>query len=300
MRCARLPRDRREMQECVGRPADGGMHDDGVLERVAGQNAPRREILVNHRDELFARRAGIAQQLGQRYRDERGPGQGEPERLGQHLPGAGAAHELACPTRRAGAALRALEVLPGTLASFDGGAHGPHLVRGDVVGRVQLRTSGQVDGREVAACDREQVGGHRLVVAGDQDHAVVGMPQGVDLDHRRHDVAGDERVAHAVGGLDDAVADVADGEDARFPAGLVDAVADFLDQLPEVERARVAHAVGAVHQDLRLAEIFLGPVHPEAERVSLMVHHAQSLAAELRSSLSHRSFPPEGPAEQVC
>jgi hypothetical protein len=69
------------------------------------------------------------------------------------------------------------------------------------------------------------------------------MPERVDRDHRRHDVAGDERVAHAVRGLDDTVADVADREDARLPAGLVDAVADFLDQLPEMERARVAHAV---------------------------------------------------------
>ena len=114
------------------------------------------------------------------------------------------------------------------------------------------------------------------------------MPQRVDLDHGRNDVPGDQRVAHAVGGLDDTVADVADGKDPGFPAGFVHAVADLVDQPLEVKRPRMAHAVGAVHQDLRFAEIFFGPVHAEAERVSLMVDQAQPLAAERRFGLSHR------------
>src|SRR5262249_19876056 len=90
--------------------------------------------------------------------------------------------------------------------------------------------------------------------------------------------------------LDDAVADVADVKDPGFPAGLVHAVADLLLKPPEVKRPRVAHAVGAFHQDLRFSEIFLGPVHPEAERVSLMVDQAQPLAAERRSGLSHQTY----------
>jgi len=97
------------------------------------------------------------------------------------------------------------------------------------------------------------MGGNRLVVARDQYHAVVWMAERVDLDHRRHDVPGDERVTHAVGRLYDAVADVADPEDARLAPRLVDAVTDLLYQLTEVERAWVTHAVGAVNEDLRLA-----------------------------------------------
>ena len=116
------------------------------------------------------------------------------------------------------------------------------------------------------------------------------MPERVDLDHGRDDVAGDERVAHAIGGLDNTVADVADVEDPGFPAGLVYAVADLLLEPPEVKRPRVAHAVGALHQDLRFGEIFLGPVHPEAERVSLMVDQAKPLTAERRSGLSHQTY----------
>src|SRR5262249_35048721 len=119
---------------------------------------------------------------------------------------------------------------------------------------------------------------------------VRGMAECVDLDHGRDDGAGDERVAHAAGGLDDTVADIADVEDPGFPARLVHAVADLLLKPSEVKRPRVAHAVGALHQDLRFGEIFLGPVHPEAERVSLMVDQAQPLAAERRSGLSHPPY----------
>ena len=79
------------------------------------------------------------------------------------------------------------------------------------------------------------------------------MAERVDLDHRRHDVARHQRVAHPAGGLHHAVADVADGKYSRLAASLIDPVANLLDQLTEVERAGVTHPVSAVHQDLRLA-----------------------------------------------
>jgi hypothetical protein len=144
-----------------------------------------------------------------------------------------------------------------------------------------------VDGGQVAPGDRLQVGGHRLVVAGDQHHAVVRVAERVDLHHRRHDVARDQRVAHPAGGLHHPVADVADGEHGGLAAGLVDAVADLLDQLAEVERAGVAHAVGAVDEHLRLAQVLLGPVHPQPQRVPLVVDQAESLAAEQGPRCGH-------------
>ena len=134
---------------------------------------------------------------------------------------------------------------------------------------------------QIAPGDGQQMGGHRLVVARDQDHAIVRMTERVDLDHRRHDVARYERVAHPAVGLSDPVANVADREDAGFTAGLEDAVADLFDQRAEVERARVAHPVRAVDQDLWLGEILLGPVHAQAQRVALKVHLAEALAAQL-------------------
>ena len=144
-----------------------------------------------------------------------------------------------------------------------------------------------MDGREVAARHRDQVRGHRLVVAGDQHHAVVRVAEGVDLDHRRLDVARDERVAHPGVRLGDAVADVGGVEDARLAARLEDAVGDLLDQRPEVEGAGVAHAVGALDEDLRLAEVLLRPVHAQAQRVPLVIDLAQSLALQF----THRRSP---------
>src|SRR5438132_13194691 len=107
------------------------------------------------------------------------------------------------------------------------------------------------------------------------------MTERVDLDHRRHDVARHQRVAHPAVRLGDSVADVADSEDARFAAGLEDAIADLFDERTEVERARMAHPVRAVDEDLWLGKILLVPVHAQAQRVALEVHLAEALAAQL-------------------
>jgi len=133
--------------------------------------------------------AGAAQQPGQRRGGKRASGQCQAESLGKHLAGAGAAHELARPAGRTGVPLSGLKILPGQFAALDLRSHLPHLIRGHIVRGVQLGAAGQVDRWQVAAGDRDQVGGDRLVVAGDQHHAVVGMAERVDLGHRRHDVA---------------------------------------------------------------------------------------------------------------
>jgi hypothetical protein len=131
------------------------------------------------------------------------------------------------------------------------------------------------------------MGGHGLVVAGDQHHAIVRMGKRVNLHHRGHDVPGDERVAHAHCRLDHTVADVADREDARLAARLVHAVADLFDKATEVKRAGVAHAVGAVDQDLRLAKVFFGPVHAQAKSVPLVVHQPEPLAPQRLLDMGH-------------
>jgi hypothetical protein len=46
----RLAGDHRQVEQRVGRAADGGVQDDRVLERVAGQDAPRREVLLDQCD----------------------------------------------------------------------------------------------------------------------------------------------------------------------------------------------------------------------------------------------------------
>src|SRR5262249_18283199 len=105
---AGLPGDRRDLRPSVWRPAHGGVQDDGVLERFTSQDGAWPEVLLDQRDELLAGCAGVAQELGQWFGDERGSGEREPERLGQYLPGAGASHELAGAAGGAGAALGTL------------------------------------------------------------------------------------------------------------------------------------------------------------------------------------------------
>ncbi len=164
------------------------------------------------------------------------------------------------------------------LSTLNGSAHGPHLIGGYIIGCIQLRPTGQMDGGKVATSDREEVCWDRLVVAGDQNHAIMRMAQGVDLNHGCHNVARNERIAHTVGRLNHAVTDVADGKDAWLPTSLVDAIADLLNQFSEVEGARVPHTIGTVNQYLRLGKIFFSPVHPQAKRVSLVIHSAKVLA----------------------
>ena len=141
----------------------------------------------------------------------------------------------------------------------------------------------------IARCDLPAIhlpGGTQLnapdYVTSDQMWEMGAEAERVDLGHRRHDVARHQRVAHPARGLDHAVADVADGEHGRLAASLIDPVADLFDQLTEMERAGMPHPVSAVHQDLRLAQVLLGPVHPKAQRVTLAIDQAQPLAAQHR------------------
>jgi hypothetical protein len=46
-----------------------------------------------------------------------------------------------------------------------------------------------------------------------------------------------------------------------------------------MERAQVALAVLAVRKNLELAQIFVGPVHAEPQRITLVADQAQPLAA---------------------
>ena len=277
------------MQQGVGRTADRRVQDHRVFECVAGEDLARRDILFDEPQDLFAGEPRVAQVPGQWSWDERRARQRQPERLGQDLAGARAAHELAGATRRAGHALGALELLTRQLASVDSRPQAPHLIGSHEVGAVELRATRHVNGRQVAARNGHQVRRHGLVVAGDENHAVVRMAEGMNLDHRGHDVARHQRVAHAGVGLGDAVADIAHREDARLTTGLEDAVADLLDQRPEVKGAGMTHAVRAVDEDLGLGQVFLGPVHAQPQRVALKVHLAQALAAQLPSIAGHVS-----------
>src|SRR5579864_6012355 len=113
------------------------------------------------------------------------------------------------------------------------------------------------------------------------------MPERMDLDHGSHDVAGNQRIAHASVRLSDAVTDIAHREDGWLAAGFENAVADLFDERSKVECARVALTMRAVNQHLWLAKVLLGPVHAKPQRIALEVHLAQPLTAQLPRIVWH-------------
>ncbi len=191
--------------------------------------------------------------------DERAARKREAEGFGEHLPGAGAAHELTRATGGAGAVLVQFQFVVLHLAALHCRAHAPHIVARDGVRRVHLCATGQVNGREIAPGHRHQVRGHAFIIAADDHHAVVRVPEGVNLDHRRLNIPRDERITHARVRLRYAIADIRGVEHARLAPRLEHAIGDFLDQRAEVKGAGMAHSICALHEDLWLAEVFFCP-----------------------------------------
>jgi hypothetical protein len=101
--------------------------------------------------------AALIRRAGQRLGHQRRSRQRETERLGQHLAGGGAAHELAGAARGARPALGQLELVPRQLAALERRAHRPQRVGRGVVGGVELGPPGHVHGRQIAAGDRDQL-----------------------------------------------------------------------------------------------------------------------------------------------
>ena len=122
---------------------------------------------------------------------------------------------------------------------------------------------------------------HRLVISGYEDRAVMRMPEGMDLDQRRLHIARDQRVAHPRMRLHHPVADIRRVKDAGLATRLEDTVGDLIDQGLEMEGAGMPHPVRTLHEDLGLAQIFLGPVHAQSQGITLMVHRPQPLAPQL-------------------
>ena len=94
-----VARDGIDVDRRVGRTADGRASDDGILERLAGENVGRPQIVVNEFDRAHARLIGDLRALavGRRYR--RAAGQRHAERLGERIHGRGRAHGVAMADR---------------------------------------------------------------------------------------------------------------------------------------------------------------------------------------------------------
>ena len=144
------------------------------------------------------------------------------------------------------------------------------------------------NGGHVDPPDAHQVGGHRLVAAGDEHATVKGRGHGVNLKHVGNHVPAGQGVVHAVVSLRHAVADVG-GEVSRRPAARTGHGGhNLLRQAQQMRAAGMAVAKGAFHHDLRFTKILHGPAHAHAQRILLRGQGAYVLTDQVFGLLNRR------------
>ena len=170
-----------DMDRCVGRTADRGIHHDAVLERLAGQDVGGLEILPDHLDDALSGLIGDLAALAVGGGDRRTARQRHAERFRKRIHGRSRAHGVAMADRRrrGGHDIHELLIVDVTGREFlarlpDHGARARALA---LMPAVQHRATRQHDGRQIDGRRRHQAGRRRLVAAGGQHHAVQGIAE---------------------------------------------------------------------------------------------------------------------------
>jgi hypothetical protein len=58
--------------------------------------------------------------------------------------------------------------------------------------------------------------------------------------------------------------------------------------------------IGAINQHLRLGEIFFGPIHPQPQRIALVVHRAEALTASVLRIMWQHAILPVGQTQHLA
>ena len=287
----------------VGRSADRGIHHDRVLERFAGENVGRLQILVHQFDRAQARLVGDLPALAIGRRDRGATRQRHAERFGERVHGRGRAHGVAMPGRRR---RRGDEIDEFVIIDLAGGellARLPHDRAGAralaLPPAVQHRPAGEHDGGEIHRRRRHDAGGRRLVAARGQHHAVERIAE-QQFDEAEIGEVAVERRGRPFAGLLDRM----HRKFERDAAGGADALADALGELQVMPvagrevRARLRDA------DDGLARLQLRARQPEIE-VALEINRrharifgivepqlrAQAALRDFRAGVGHRLLP---------
>ena len=96
---ADMARDGIDVDRRIGRAADGRIGDDGVLERLAGEDVGRFQVLLDDLDRAHAGLIGDLAALAVGRRNRGAAGQRHAERLRKRIHGRGGAHGVAVPDR---------------------------------------------------------------------------------------------------------------------------------------------------------------------------------------------------------
>ena len=249
---ADMARQRVDMDRRVGRAADRRVDHDAVLERLAGQDVGRLQILPDHLDDALAGLIGDLAALAIGRGDRGAARQRHAERFGQRVHGRGGAHGVAMADRRRRGGHDVHELLVVDLAGGEPLARFPDHGAGAgalaVVPAVQHRPARQHDRRHVDGRRRHQAGRRGLVAAGGQHHAVEGIAE-QDFDQAEIGEVAVERRGRALAGLLDRM----DRKFHRDAAGRADAFAHPVRQFEMVAVAGRQVVAGLGDADDRLA-----------------------------------------------
>ena len=267
-------RDGIDVDRRVGRAADRRVRHDDVLERLAGHDVGRLQILPHHVDDALAGLVRHLSALAVGRRDRGRARQRHAERLGKRVHGRGGAHGVAVADggRRAGDdvdELLVVDVAGGVaLARLpDDGAGAEPLV---LAPAVEHGSDIERDRRDVHGRCRHQAGRHGLVAAGQQHDAVeeVAVQQ---LDERQIGEVAVKARGRPFAGLLDRMRRELEAD----AAGRNDALAHALRELEVVAVAGREIGAGLGDADDRLARLQL--LRREAEiEVALDIERGHS------------------------
>ena len=285
-----LVRDGQQVQDGVGRAANGHLAGQRIAERLGRQDIARLDILFEQLHDLHAGMLGQVDAGGVHGGDSAVAGQGHADGLGQAVHGVCRVHARTRAAARARAALALLELLLG---------HKAGLVRADRLkgfgqrDLLAVKVAGQhgaarnQDRWDVQAGRRHEHTGHDLVAVRNEHQGVelMGLRQG--LDRVRNELAGRQRILHANMAHRDAVAHANGRHDDRGAARHGDAGLDSRRDLVQVDVARDDLGVGRDDADDRALHLLIGQTAGAQQRT---VWHARRARGDIVASLRQRGF----------
>ena len=247
-----MARDGVDVDRRIGRAADRRVGDDRVLERLAGENVGRLQVLVHDLDRAQAGLVGDLPALAVGRRDGGAAGQAHAERLGERIHGRGRAHGVAMPDRRRRRSHHLDEFVVVDLAGGIGLARAPHRGAGArafaLPPAVEHRAARKHDRRNVDGRGRHDRRRRGLVAAGGEHDAVERIAE-QHFDQAEIGEVAVERRGRPLAGFLDRVHRELERDAARG----ADAFAHALGQLEMMTVARRQVGAGLRDADDRLA-----------------------------------------------
>ena len=277
-----------DMDRRVGRTADRRVHDDAVLERLAGQDVGGFEVFPNHLDDAGAGLIGDLAALAIGRGDRGTAGQRHAERFRQRVHGRGGAHGVAMTDGRGRGGHDVHELLVVDLArdqplpGFPD--HGSRTGALALMPAVQHRAARKHDRGHIDGCRRHQAGRRGLVAAGSQHHAVEGVTE-QDLDKAEIGEIAVERRSRALSGLLDRMHREFHGDATGGADSLAHAVRQF--QMMAVARRQIV--AGLRNTDDRLARLQFVAGQPVI-KVALEVERGHSRIVRVVEPLAGAKF----------